>query len=310
MDIAEATRVESSRQSWEDSLGYGEDPFKNALLDLGLSAEAIEDDVTEYRRAMQIFAVPLVAGNKRFHSEDDYELHATAAFRRRMSSFRDSVNKLLGRRRYVIEDSQQFDRVVPLFWLTCPTVSHSKVTYTEMVVDSTKSTWGVKVFGTGMGANHFLSITYRSQFEATGTEPKLIFVTVPMVAYLIAVHQNDVCVGRGLRIEVASERQHDISLGIRTESVDRSVVASNAASLQETTFPLAGDTTHDVHSFGTTLEETDDLCVESGVKAFDLGASSKATISRRNKLDLKFKLPAGRDYVLRRDKRGTGIWWR
>lgn len=58
------------------------------------------------------------------------------------------------------------------------------------------------------------------------------------------------------------------------------------------------------------MDETGDISIESGLEAFDMGASSKATISRRNKLDLQFRLPAGRDYFLEQDTRGTGIWWR
>lgn len=115
--------------------------------------------------------------------------------------------------------------------------------------------------------------------------------------------------GKGLRSEVPGERQTEFKLGIASETTEDGDIACRSADIFEEPFPLAGDTTESVHAYSRVEEARTEITVKSGIKAFDIEMTSKIKVSRKNKIILSFKLPAGHDYLLKRDRNGGGIWW-
>jgi hypothetical protein len=128
--------------------------------------------------------------------------------------------------------------------------------------------------------------------------------------YLVSTYERGSLVGKGLRSEVPEEHQGDFRLGIASEtSVDSEGACRRVQTLQES-FQLSGDKSDAVHTFSRTDENSGDFEFNAGIKVFDLDLSSKTKVSRTNKLKLTFQLSAGRDYILKRAKDGSGIWWK
>lgn len=302
--------VELYRQDWRQALNYDIKPFVQAFSDLGLGQDAIQGDVEAYLEARKPLALPAVPEGIRFKSMDDYDRMAGPIRKRRWDSFSQTISDLIARREYLIEDSEIHTITLPLFWLTCPTPSRSKVQYNEEVTEGGKGSWKMTVLGTGMGSTQSVSVTCTSEFEATEGECKSIFVAFPLRVYLIGIYEKGVLIGRGLRSEVPEDQRSSFTLGIKSATDTESDTASRKADLSEEVFQLSGDSSKAVHTFSRMAEGKEQFELKSGLRVFELDLSSKTEVSRTSKIKLTFKLPAGFDYRLKYDRDGSGIWWR
>jgi hypothetical protein len=215
----------------------------------------------------------------------------------------------LAKREYRVEESAIREATVRMFWLTAPDIRRSAAVYKDEVTAGIDSGVHMKVFGTGMGAIQSVDISYSSEFEASDGACKSIFVHFPLEISLIAVYENGFLVGKGLRSEVPVNGQHDFKLGIASETKEDSDLACSAADIKEEAILLAEDMTDSIQTFTRTEEARSKLELRSGLKVFNVDLTSKVEIERKNKISLTFKLPAGRNYSLKRDRKGAGIWW-
>lgn len=302
--------ITSLRKSWVETLSSDPASFEKGLSDLGLSENTIKSDLDAYQAARRHLEGRLVDGNLRFRSPDDWERKAAHNYAKMKAGFTQAVKDIIARREYLIEDSELRELKVPVFWLTCPSAKHSKVQYKEELTEEVSATLTITVFGTGMGANQTIKMSYLSEFEATSGEYKTIFVSYPLRVYLIGVYERGSLVSKGLRSEVPIERQNDVRLGVESETAAASDIAYRSADVVEKVFELSGDTTKAVHTFSRAEEQKGEVHLKSGLKAFDLDLSSSSKIYRGTKIKLTFKLPAGFDYRLMLDRNGTGIWWK
>lgn len=298
----------SNRVEWIETLGYDEKPFEQSLIDLGLDEQLKESDLTAYRQKARVFTIPIGPKGEHDHGPETYRRDQRLISNRKRGFISD-IKDLIARREYQVEDSIVRDVKTRLFWLTCPNVKRSKVHYKEEITDVLASGVTMTVFGTGMGSNQTVSISYASEFEATNGAYKTIFVHFPLQISLVKVYEKGRLVGKGLRSEVPGERQTEFKLGIESETTEDGDIACRSADIFEEPFPLAGDTTESVHAYSRVEEARTEITVKSGIKAFDIEMTSKIKVSRKNKIILSFNLPAGHDYLLKRDRNGGGIWW-
>jgi hypothetical protein len=183
------------------------------------------------------------------------------------------------------------------------------VRYKDEITNTLDTTWTVKIFGSGMGDTQMLVVKYSAELESARGDHKLIFLTVPLHVLLIFVYENGSLVGKGLRTEAATDNVQSINPGVASRPLAESLAASANATFLEERFPLSEDTSTSAASYSRTWTTQADFEYSAGIKAFDMGATAKTRIKRQNAVSLTFKLPAGRDYVLKCDKNGSGIWW-
>ena len=227
----------------------------------------------------------------------------------RQKGFIQDIKDLLAGREYVVEDSVVQEMRIRLFWLNCPEIHGSKVVYKDEASTEVKSSFELKVFGTGMGANHSVKIKYASQFEAAAGASKSIFVHYPLLISLVKIYKKGSLVGQGLRSEVPEDRQREFKLGIASETKSDSEIARSKAYLKEEITPLVDDTADSVQTFSRTEESLSGMETTTGLEAFNMEFKNQVEFKRSNKVTLTFKLPAGKNYLLRRDEYGRGIWW-
>lgn len=311
MDKLTQGELTLQRVDWIDTLGYGRSPeFRQTLVDLGMDSSLIESDVARYKKAERVFEgrIGLKGPDDRAHTPEQNRIDRIK-IKARHDGFIRRIRDWLAGRDYRIEDSIVRQMKIRLFWLNCPDAAGSKVLYKDEVSSEVKGSFEVKVFGTGMGANHSVKISYASEFEAANGACKAIFVHYPLLISLVKVYKNGRLVGKGLRSEVPESGQREFKLGIGSETKEDSELARAKADIKEENIPLADDRTDSVQTYSRTEEFLSGMETTTGLKAFNIEMTNEVEFKRSNKVTLTFKLPARRNYLLRRDQYGRGIWW-
>jgi hypothetical protein len=308
MDKLTQGELTVERKDWIDTLGYGSETFKRSLVDLGIDNRLLESDIAQYEKAQKIFESRIGPKGPDAHTPESNSRDALI-IKARQDGFIQKIRDLVAGREYVVEDSVVRELKVKLFWLNCPDVDKSKVVYKDEVGTEVKGSFEIKVLGTGMGTNLSVKISYASEFEAADGACKSIFVHYPLLISLVKVYENGDLVGQGLRSEVSESGQREFKLGIGSETKEDSESARARAYIKEEIIPLADDTTDSAQTYSRTEESLSGMEITTGLEAFNMELKNQVEFKRSNKVTLTFKLPAGRNYLLRRDQYGRGIWW-
>ena len=337
------------RTEWNEKILRDDKEFERGFRELGLDPEIVQGDLKAYWEATSPLRVPpRTRGRVAFGSHEGREAWIQRRWKEKAESAKNGLKKLLRKREYRIEDSVIAQVKVPLFRLHSPKVKGSKVIYEEAQSKETEVTWAVTILGTGMGATQSFGVRYAASFESTNGICKLIFAPVSIQVSLIGVYQRGKCLAKGLRTEMIGEKNETkINRGIaqlpegaclqsigngedvRTIENRRDaphiwgrffrklrkllpVVATATAipgAPDVEVFPLLEDFTDSIATYERSWMSDDNYEVNLGVEGFNMKASSRADITLKRAISLKFELPAGHNYRLRFLKDMHGLAW-
>jgi hypothetical protein len=301
----------AGRKGWLDEALFSRETFERGFLDLGLDPAAVQGIVERYEDAVSILAVPArPPQGMHFKDPDGYAAYVSDIIRTRVESARRRIREILGMQEYRVEKASTQEVRIPLFWLISPPVTGSKTSYKNKTTDKQTSTWSVTVFGTGMGATQSVELTYSSEFRCSNGDCKLIFLPAKIEVHLVGVYEHGRRISGGLRAEMAAVTEDQIiNSGVASLPVSDSLQALSEAQLEREQFPLSADTSDETHVYTRTLGSGSEFEFSAGIEVFGLKANPKAKIESKSETELAFQLPAGHDYMLKRTRNGSGIWW-
>jgi hypothetical protein len=275
------------RESWLDAASRSELRFRQALDDLQLTDDVIEDDLRLYRDKVMSAAA---AGDS--------------------SRARSQLANIVRRRRRKVEKTGTARVDIPLFKLHSPSVPGSKVTWQESTAETRAGSWSVTIFGIGMGADQTLTVIYEDKYSNYGGEYDLIYATVTMRWWLVSLYERGKKGASGKPISTTIEGEVDES--VRRHPLGRGVrpcdeLADDLNSVLEP--PLA---TYDVRTPnpwtpGYEWEKATEFDVRFGIAQIGISAAARASVHPQHKVTLTFELPGGHAYELLRLAKAPGI---
>ena len=282
--------VPVGRESWLRAASRSEERFRQALYDLHLTDDLIEEDLRLYRANVMS---ALAAGDPR----------------RATSQLRNIV-----RRRTRKVDATGSARVeIPLFKLHSPLVPGSKVTWQETTAETKGGSWSVTIFGTGMGADQTFKVMLRRAYSNQDGEYDLIFASVKMRWWLVSLYERSKKGKQGELISSALEaevdpdvRRHPLGRGARP--------LSEAELLEDMKFvlepPLAKLELEQANRPWTdtyTWEKESEVDVRLGVPKLGIVGAVRAKVRPQRAVELTFELPGGHEYWLLSLAKAPGI---
>lgn len=274
------------RESWLDAASRSEVRFRQALDDLQLTDDVIEDDLRLYR---------------------DKVMSAAAAGDSRRA--RSQLAKIVRRRRRKVEKTGTARVDIPLFKLHSPSVPGSKVTWQESTAETRGGSWSVTIFGIGMGADQTLTVIYEDKYSNFGGEYDLIYATVTMRWRLVSLSQRG---KRGasspptLEAEVdESVRRHPLGKGVRRLSDDE--LDDDMNSVLDPPLATYAVQTPNPWTRGYKWREATELEVRVGISQLGVSGAVRASVRPQRTVNLTFELPGGHEYELLGLAKAPGI---
>ena len=241
----------------------------------------------------------------RVHGQVDGEVAALWA-----REIRRRLGDLFNRYRQEIIATEETLVKIPLFKFHSPVVKNSEVILEEIQSQGYATSWLVTVFGSGMGGAETYSVKFLDSYSSTGGDYKLIFIPVPVRIHTVKKYRNNEFVGQGIRAEVVKpEEEKQYHKGIEQISAGDFMKDNPGVEKKEEIFPLAGDKSSVIHTHQRTWQFEKYYEPKIGLKALDTEISVAAKVIKSGSFSLTFKLPAGRDYHLRKLRNGYGFYW-
>lgn len=301
------------RTLWTDEIRSqdGASSFATGFLDLGVDAETVQQLTQRYQQASEhvrlIYSVP---APRNFAGRDGIGTWFANRRDRVKDVWDSAIADIFRDREFLIEASERRRVEVPLFHLNSAPVKKSGTVYEEILSAQTEHSWMVTVFGSGMGATQAFKITYGTKLQSKDGQPKLVFVPITIVAYLIGAYEHGKRVGTGLRTEMAVSEDECWLPGVRSWPESAVLPTLPDIKVFREHFPLAGDPSKSIQSYSHTIKGGVEFEFGTGIQAFDLAAKSKFKIRQDRELKLTYNLPAGHDYEALTVVGLSGVWWR
>ncbi|MGW5187848.1 hypothetical protein ACWEOO_01235 [Kribbella sp. NPDC004138] len=277
------------------------------LATLELSTSQIKAILRERQQTQaQLAEITYVLEQELWDDDDNYDEPADAwesPCGKRRTVKQRFFDRLAGRR-FGYSDVTEHEVRVPLFVLAAPEPAGCSATFSQDVMAGRALAWNVTLFGSGLGGSSSFRVTSTWKFQASAGDSKQVFLPVT--------------------VTVATVR---VMVGERVVTTTRQVVASDATpakqpgltllrpGVQEPAgeviceYPLAGDTTGAIATYGATYARTSSGRVELGAEAFGVGATLSADVSFDQAIALDLELRGGHDYSLHRLRSGQGMAW-
>ena len=277
------------REAWLDAASRSEARFRQALYDLQLTDEVIEEDLRLYRD--KVISAASAGDSRRARSQ------LANIARRRIRN----VEK---------KDTARVD--IPLFKLHSPSVRGSKVTWEESTAQTRGGTWLVTIFGIGMGADQTLSVVYEDKYSNHDGAYDLIYATVVMRWRLVSFYERRAKGARGKLISSAIEaevdervRRHPLGRGVKRLSNDELVDDMNF--VLDPPVDKREVLTSDPWTRAYEWRESTEFEVRLGIPQIGISAAAKASVRPQHTVKLTFELPGGHEYELLRLANAPGI---
>lgn len=305
-DDFELAVVADDREPWLESAWLDAARFGDVLREAGLP----EEEISRQQQAREYTIRPILdrpSITEHGHGwwgrdPDAYEEVIRDEAERRHRDGVSALERLLRRIEVRVVDRASEAVRVPLFVLAAPPVAGSRVTFSESSVGWSSSSWGVTVFGTGMGADARLRLQSRGTFQAQDGARKLVFLPATLTVCRVGYYRAGQRVGEGVRTEIEDAGQ---VAGIETLDAAEPELNDDAEPI---VYPLAGDPSGDIATYEIEAGFARTFHVELGVSAFKLATKVRATVYRERTATLKFELPSGVDYRFQYLRRPCGIW--
>ena len=285
--------------------------FRSGFIDLGVAPEKIDDLARHYRETKKhvemIYSQRAPAG---FQGRDGLGTWFAMKRDRVKAAWNAAFQEIFRNREFLIEDSCKRTIEVPLFRLNSAPVKGSRAVYEEIITSQAELSWRITVLGTGMGATQGVEVSYATKLQSQNGDPKLLFIPVRVVVYLIGVYERGTCIGKGLRTEMEEIKNDRLLPGLRSDPDSADLPAVPQSELYTETFPLSGDASRNIQTYRQGFKNGTEFEIGSGIEAFALAAKSNIKISQKRDLSLTYDLPSGHDYEAIRANGQSGVWWR
>lgn len=293
------------QKDWVDAALQSHAAFGSGLRSIGLPEEEVEravslrDDTEAQLHAIELeieiyhplgvsFAVDPVPP----------ELYA------KRRSVRQRLADYFSDREVRVQDTAVIEVRVPLFVLACADVAGCTATFDRQEMKSRPLTWGLTVFGNGLGGSRELKASAEASFTAAAGQIKVVFQPLKLMLQRVVVLLDGRQVGGGVQVDTGSVRT-DSSPGLRLLSAE----ARPPAGPPVWRYPLADDTTGALATYKRTYERTSKRNLSLGVDAFHTKVSLTVGAELTTQVELQYELRGGHDYTLLRAAEGDGLLW-
>ncbi len=283
------------RRSWGEDAISNESVLRRGLREIGADQHAMRQVIRDYHKE----GLPL-------NKEEFKDLGADSK-----KKIVNTLKRLVGIRRYKIEEKKTRTIRVPLFTFGAPPISKSKVTYKESIDFKNERVWTVSLVvpGIGMGASQEYETKYSFQYDCPAGVFKTIFAPIRVRVYKLGIYEKGIRVkDGGLRITAeGGKKQRNFQRGIK---ICRQPDCAKNNAIFETTFFDADDNDE---SISTKIQERSyQKPIETGIglNMFGLPISVKVKVALKKTIMLQYELPGGHNYHLYRLKDRHGITWK
>lgn len=271
-----------SSVDWTESAAHSREAFKKTLEELNLDADVIRKFNREYG-AVQASAESSKIGK---------------------------LKQLFGGLRLKDEETKIVSINVPLFRLHSPSVKGAKVIYREIGQTTKRERgWLVTVFGQGTGPTNTYKVIYDPPFESVDGECRQVYVPLQLEVTSIAAYESGRLAGRGIRLGVKGLEDEMVLRKRGCELLDavhcRNHLAGPVSTLNYNRKKESKPHTEPfTQLWGTHVRDSIEL---ETIKVFNTTITPVAELEHLHQLDLEFKLPGKRNYVLRYNN--SGLQW-
>lgn len=265
---------------WTDRAAHSREAFRRTLHELNLDGEMI----------------------RKFNR--DYSAVETSSEPTKI----EQLKRLIRRLDFKEEDTRIVPIKVPLFKLHSPPVQGAKVIYSE-THSREKGGWFVTVFGQGTGSTNTYRVAYDPPFESVNGECRQVYVPLQLEVKSIAAYKSGDLVGRGVSLAVQGIEDQQVLRKRGCDLLDNQHCSDSLVGAVETiNYDRKSEARPQMESFnhlwGNHVVDSIELEV---IKVFNTPIKPLAELEHHHKLDLKFKLPGKRNYILRYNN--SGLHW-
>jgi hypothetical protein len=267
---------------WTESAAHSREVFKKTLEELNLDADTIRKFNREYR-----------------------DVQASSE-----SSKLGKLRSLISRLQFKDEDTKIVPINVPLFRLHSPSVKGAKVIYREIgETRKIQRGWFVTVFGQGTGPTNTYKVIYDTPFESVNGECRRVYVPLQLEVKSVAAYESGDLVGRGVRLAVKGLEDEHVLRKRGCELLEEKQCSDDLVGpISTLNYNRKKESTPHTEPFtqlwGTHVRDSIEL---ETIKVFNTTITPIAELEHHHQLDLEFKLPGKRNYILRYNN--SGLQW-
>jgi hypothetical protein len=167
----------------------------------------------------------------------------------------------------------------------------------------------VTVFGQGTGPTNTYRVVYEPPFESINGECRQVYVPLELQVKSIAAYQSGDLVGRGVRLAVKGIEDEQVLRKRGCDLLDTEQCSDDLAGPVSTlNYDRKSEPKPHTETFsqlwGTHVRDSIEL---ETIKVFNTPITPLAELEHHHKLDLEFKLPGKRNYILRYNN--SGLHW-
>ena len=266
---------------WTEEAAHSREAFKQTLKELNLDEDMIRKFTREYRD-VETSSEPSKLGR---------------------------LKQLIRGLKFKEEGTKIVPIKVPLFKLHSPSVQGAKVIYRETHIKKTERGWLVTVFGQGTGPTNTYQVVYDPPFESINGECRQVYVPLDLQVKSIAAYQSGDLVGRGVSLSVQGIEDERVLRKRGCDLLDMKQCSDGLAGAVSTiNYNRKGQPKPQTETFSQLWGNhvVDSIELET-IKVFNTPIKPLAQLEHHHKLDLEFKLPGKRNYILRYNN--SGLHW-
>ncbi len=293
-------------RSWEDLAERSPAEFASNLGAMGFESKEIED-ATGVRGAGDSDRDAALRDYLRTHpSYQRHEAHDQVREWRHVSEYirippLERLRDWIAGRHLTLVDRRSVSLKLPLFVLAAPGTKGAKVGFEASTSQGRSLDWSISVAGTGLGGEATVTTEVSIDFEANAGEAKLVFLPVTVTVEKLQTDDGRITT----QVSVMDVREQAPVPGLLLLAP----TARPPAGVLRQTYPVSGDTTGALATYGYRYRKTRAHSLSIGVKAFGADLSVKCATSMDASVALSFNLPGGHDYKLYAPANGDGVLW-
>lgn len=293
-------------RGWEERALDSRDGFAAGLAGIGLTSEDIEAalrvrDASAAEVSDAINSYWAAHPRRYFETPPAVEVEVEAVHAEAAQTAITRLRDWLTDRHLTAAGRESAPVHLPLFLLVAPKAAGASVAYTSTRKAGRRAAWSVTVAGNGLSGEASVSTTVTESFGANAGEAKLVFLPVNVVVEKLVSGSGRVITR--VDFEALSRNKPVAAIMLLDDA------AKPPAGPPEQTYELGGDTSGGIATYTYSYDQKVAPMLNVGFKAFGADISLKYGPTLEASLELTFKLPGGRDYVLLRPSDTDGILW-
>ena len=193
---------------------------------------------------------------------------------------------------------------VPVFVLSAPAIDGCSASFATSTQLTRNIDCRVAIFGPGMGESYLASCQAKCTFVCNAGDTKVVFIPAELTVGELSVLAKGRVISQGFHITAVQFTDPEPAVTL----VPRDAYPSLGARIK--TYPLTGDTTGDVSTYGYKYKQSQTAGFSLKVEAFGADIGFKVEVALEREVELTYALKGGYDYSLHYLDEGEGIAWR